>query len=144
MATLTARATLLSAMRAVPVVLSLLLAVVPAVQAYGETMADAHCRAQGHISAMAVDAAHDPLHAQHHADGADASAHEHAAADSQTESGQCECGCLCDVACAGGVAAFAVSDASSEAPPHERWASLTDPRHPVSIHESLLRPPRFS
>lgn len=130
-------------MRALPLILSLLLASFPAIQAYARTLADAHCNTRGHISKLAADAAHDPLHAQHHAP--DSSAHQHHAAnaaDAKTDSAQCQCGCLCNVACAGGVALSASAGFSAAAPSHEPWQAVADARHPVTVHEFLLRPPR--
>lgn len=129
-------------MRALPLILSLLLASVPAMQAYGKTMAGAHCSTHGHVSTLAPAAAQDSVHAQHHAP--DASAHQHAAnaADAKADSAQCQCGCLCNVACAGGVALSASVSSSAAAPSREPWQAVADARRPVSVHEFLLRPPR--
>lgn len=134
-------------MRALPLILSLLLASFPAVQVYGKTMADAHCSTHSHASKLAPDAARDPLHAQHHAPEASADQH-HAAnaadakADAKAESAHCQCGCLCNVACAGGVALSASVGFSAAAPSHEPWQAVADVGHPVTVHEFFLRPPR--
>lgn len=130
-------------MRILPAMLALLLGLAPALQAYGKTMAQAHCRANGHISATAPDAAHDALHAQHHAPDAGAHA-DHAAggAEAKADGAHCQCGCLCNVACGSGAAVPAFAGAAGAAPSHEPWQLATDIRHPVSVHDSLLRPPR--
>ena len=132
-------------MRALPLILSLLLSFLPAMQAYGKTMTGAHCSTHGHISKLAPDATHDPVHAQHHAP--DTSAHQHHvanAADAKADSAHCQCGCLCNVACAGGVALSTSVGFSAAAPSHEPWQAVADTRRPVTVHEFLLRPPRLS
>lgn len=132
-------------MRALPLILSLLLASFPAVQAYGKTLADTHCRARGHLSSLAPHAAHDPVHAQHHAPDVSTHARHAAAADLvKADAAHCQCGCLCNVACAGGAVLAASFGMPAAAPLHEPWQALTDIRHPVAVHEFLLRPPRLS
>lgn len=130
-------------MRALALILSVLLASFPAMQAYGKTMAETHCSTRGHVSKLAPDAAHDPLHAQHHAPETSAQQYDVAnTADAKAESAHCQCGCLCNVACAGGVALSASIGFSAAAPSHEPWQAVADPRRPVTVHEFLLRPPR--
>lgn len=132
-------------MRALPVLLAVLLVSMPAMQVYGGTMADAHCRTHGHLSNLAPDAEQDSIHAQHHAADAGAQAHHAAAgADAKADGAHCQCGCLCDAVCAGGAVLSAWFDVPTAAPLHEPWQALTDMRHPVSVHDSLLRPPRLS
>lgn len=127
-------------MRVLPLALSLLLALLPAMQAYGKTMAGAHCRTHGHASTAASQASHGSTHAQHQADASSLLV----AADAQAGGADCHCGCLCAVACSGGAALSDVSCVAAVAPSHEPWHLMTDTRHPWSVHDSLLRPPRFS
>lgn len=131
-------------MRLLPVLLAVLLASMPALQAYGETMAGTHCRTHGHPSGAAADEGQAP-HAQHHAPASSAHAHDAAvSADAGSGGAHCQCGCLCEAACAGGAALAAWVDVPAEAPAHEPWQAASDIRRPVSVHDFLLRPPRLS
>lgn len=133
-------------MRSLPVLLAVLLASTPVMKAYGEAMAGAHCRTHGHLSSPASQPARDSSHAQHQAQAA--GTHQHDAAGggglAKTDDSRCQCGCLCDAVCTGGAALTASVDVPGAAPLHEPWQAVTDIRHPVSVHDSLLRPPRLS
>ena len=131
-------------MRRLSYVLAAVMWLAPVMQVFAGTMAEAHCRAQGHISATAPDAAHDPTHAQHH-DGEHAmhagAAHTGHGASQQTEdAGQCKCGCICNLACAAG-AALAPTLMTAEVPTPEHFRVVSGSTHPHSVHTVLQRPP---
>lgn len=127
-------------MRVLPALLAVLLASMPVMQAYGETMAGAHCRTHGHLSSAAPDEGHGSQHAQHHAPASN----DDAGSGTNSSGAHCQCGCLCDAVCTGGAALTASVDIPTAAPSHEPWQAASDIRHPVSVHDSLLRPPRLS
>lgn len=132
-------------MRTLPVLLAALLASMPVMKAYGEAMAGAHCRTHGHLSGMAPQPARDSSHAQHHTSAT--GAHQHSDVDgaaAKTGDAPCQCGCVCESVCTAGAALAASVDVPGTAPLHEPWQAVTDIRHPVSVHDSLLRPPRLS
>lgn len=131
-------------MRALSILLSLILWLTPAFQAFANTMASAHCRAQGHISATAPDAAHDSKHAQHHggaqAESAGATHADHGASQQAEDAGHCKCGCLCNLACAASTA-LAPSLMTADALVPEHFRAVSGSAHPHSIHTVLQRPP---
>lgn len=134
-------------MRALSILLSLILWLTPAFQAFANTMASAHCRAQGHISAAAPDAAHDSLHAQHHgeaqAESAGTTHADHGVSQPAGDAGHCECGCLCNLACAASTA-LAPSLMTADALVPEHFRAVSSGVHPHSTHTVLHRPPIFS
>lgn len=131
-------------MRTLSILLSLVLWLTPAFQAFANTMASAHCRAQGHISATAPDAAHDTGHAQHHgsapAEPAGAAHADHGASQQTEDAGHCQCGCICNLACTASAAlAPSLMTAGTLAP--EYFGAVSSSAHPHSIHPVLQRPP---
>lgn len=136
-------------MRALSILLSLILWLTPAFQAFANTMASVHCRAQGHISATAPDAAHDSTHAQHHGDApaepsgtmpAGAAHANHGAAQQAEDAGHCKCGCICNLACTAGVA-LAPSRPGTEVLASEYFRPALTTSLPHSTHAVLQRPP---
>lgn len=95
-------------MRFLTAALILVLWASPIVQAYGQTLSEAHCRARGHMSATAPDAAHDSVHAAHHQHTMHTTSHGSAGAMQDHDAGQqCKCGCLCAQACGASAAVAA-------------------------------------
>lgn len=129
-------------MRLACTLLACLITVGSAVQAYAQTLSEAHCRARGHTSATAVNAAHDPTHAAHHHTGG-RSVPAVAADMHQGHGGpgeQCQCGCLCGQLCvmpAGVVQAFQF--AGETVVPHYEVANAPAPAYVE--HPAPQRPP---
>lgn len=131
-------------MRRLACLFALIMGLAPAMQVFAATMAQAHCRANGHITATAPDASDASMHAQHHGDAAmvdeapDHASMQHAAGDNS-----CQCGCLCNLACAAGAAlAPSMGVAQSQAPEH--FQQVAGSALQLATHSVLQRPPIFS
>ena len=128
------------AMRTGAWMLAFLMWLAPVVQVFASTVAEAHCRAHGHLSATAPSPAHDATHAAHHS-GDTAHADHDGVSDRGDE--QRTCACPCDLACGPGMALLPALPTLGSAAPEQAVAAATVV-HPQIIQSVPQRPPASS